>query len=46
MKQASLSLINELESNFKLSLSAEELVWLRKWRNFPEGKDLFTFIKA
>ena len=44
-KQASLSLINELESNFKLSLSAEELVWLRKWRNFPEGKDLFTFIK-
>jgi putative nucleotidyltransferase with HDIG domain len=44
-EQASLSLINELESNFKLSLTMDELFWLKKWRNFSGGKDLFTFIK-
>ena len=40
-EQAALSLIDELESNFKLKVVADELGWLRQWRNFPKGQDLF-----
>ena len=43
-EQAILSLIDELESNFKLKVVADELQWLRKWRNFPKGQDLFSEI--
>ena len=43
-EQAALSLIDELESNFKLKVVADELGWLRQWRNFPKGQDLFSEI--
>ena len=43
-EQATLSLMDELESNFKLKVVADELQWLRKWRNFPKGQDLFSEI--
>ena len=43
-EQAILSLMDELESNFKLKVVADELQWLRKWRNFPKGQDLFSEI--
>lgn len=43
--QASLSLINEIEKNFKISITLEELSWLKKWRSFPDGEDLFSNIK-
>ena len=35
LEQASLNLINELESNFKLSIEMDEFSWLQKWQNFP-----------
>ena len=43
--QASLSLINEIEKNFKISITLEKLSWLEKWRSFPDGEDLFSNIK-
>jgi len=43
--QAFLSLIGEIEKNFNITLTLEELTWLRKWRSFPNGKDLFSQIK-
>ena len=43
-EQATQSLIDELESNFKLKVVADELRWLRQWRNFPKGQDLFSEI--
>ena len=44
LEQASLNLINELESNFKLSIEMDEFSWLQKWQNFPVGQDLFSTI--
>lgn len=43
-EQALLSLVNEMEANFKLVVSNEELKWIGKWQNFPEGRDLFSLI--
>ena len=38
-------MINEIEKNFKISITLEELSWLEKWRSFPDGEDLFSNIK-
>ena len=43
-EQALLSLVNEMEANFKLVVSNEELKWIGKWQNFSEGRDLFSLI--
>ena len=38
-EQALLSLVNEMEANFKLVVSNEELKWIGKWQNFSDGRD-------
>lgn len=43
-EQALLSLVNEMEANFKLVVSNEELKWIGKWQNFSDGRDLFSLI--
>ena len=43
-EQAFLSLINELEVNFQLLISTDEIFWLKDWQNFSGGKDLFSSI--
>ena len=43
-EQALLSLVNEMEANFKLVVSNEELKWIGKWQYFSEGRDLFSLI--
>ena len=42
---AILSLVNELEANFNLSLDLEEFRWIQNWRSFSEGQELFSFLK-
>ena len=43
-EQAYVSLMNELKANFNLQIDIEELQWLKKWRSFPLGEDLFSTI--
>ena len=42
--QANQSLIKEIESNFNLTIETEEIPLLQKWRDFPDGVDLFSEI--
>ena len=41
---ARLSLIEELDKNFQLPLSADDLKNFAHWRDFPEGENLFSEI--
>ena len=41
---ARLSLIEELEKNFQLPLTAEDLLNFTRWRDFPNGENLFSEI--